>query len=515
MVLVAARTLSKRQRQYVPVGIAPGGGLRTFIENPAPPPGHALAYGEKLQMVLGGSANPDPYYEIPVKIWAPGVGTIGQKTYNGQTSDAVAKDVVPSPKKGFFHCFDLCNVMNNDAAAQTVTIQKVRGATTIILCKQVVPAGETLLLQNGMWYVTFRGVPIPVSAGGTGLPTVPTGALLYGQGTSPLATLAIGSPAQIAMVNNAGNAPNWVTMSGDATIASSGALTIANNAISTAKILDANVTDAKLANMGARSVKGRSVNSSGVPADISFASAAGKFLGDRGSVLGAYYPDQRATRSGGGTVTAVAIDENMAIIEVDATAGNTTLPLAAVATAGAGYRVLVMKTDSSANTVTIDPNSSETINGALTNVLNAQYAFVELFCTGSAWLVLRATDEVNSGTPSNVSAGTSTQYKNIVTLSIPAGRWDIFGTLFCQINTGTLTGNFAGALSENDDNTTTDHVAGDNVTAVGNDRSDNGGICMRWPRTYTAATTVRLKGLAQYSGGSPQFAGKIRARRTG
>lgn len=49
------------------------------------------------------------------------------------------------------------------------------------------------------------------------------------------------------LVGNATNVATDVAMSGDATIVASGALTIANDAITTVKILDANVTLAKLA----------------------------------------------------------------------------------------------------------------------------------------------------------------------------------------------------------------------------------------------------------------------------
>lgn len=60
---------------------------------------------------------------------------------------------------------------------------------------------------------------------------------------SKLATLASGN----VLVGSAGGVATSVAMSGDATIIASGALTIAANAITTAKILDANVTLAKLA----------------------------------------------------------------------------------------------------------------------------------------------------------------------------------------------------------------------------------------------------------------------------
>lgn len=60
---------------------------------------------------------------------------------------------------------------------------------------------------------------------------------------SKLAALTSGN----ILVGSAGNVATSVAMSGDATIVASGALTIANDAITTAKILNANVTLAKLA----------------------------------------------------------------------------------------------------------------------------------------------------------------------------------------------------------------------------------------------------------------------------
>ena len=48
------------------------------------------------------------------------------------------------------------------------------------------------------------------------------------------------------LVGDTGNAPTAVSLSGDATLANDGALTISNDAINTSKIQDASVTDAKL-----------------------------------------------------------------------------------------------------------------------------------------------------------------------------------------------------------------------------------------------------------------------------
>lgn len=67
-----------------------------------------------------------------------------------------------------------------------------------------------------------------------------------------------------------------------------------------------------------------------------------------------------------------------------APAANMTINLPAASTA-TGKRFKIQKTDNSAFTVTIDGASSETINGALTYVLNTQYQVVELECDGAAW----------------------------------------------------------------------------------------------------------------------------------
>jgi hypothetical protein len=59
---------------------------------------------------------------------------------------------------------------------------------------------------------------------------------------SKLAALTSGN----ILVGNGSNTPTSVTLSGDATLANTGALTIANNAVTTAKIADSQITEAKL-----------------------------------------------------------------------------------------------------------------------------------------------------------------------------------------------------------------------------------------------------------------------------
>ena len=43
--------------------------------------------------------------------------------------------------------------------------------------------------------------------------------------------------------------------------------------------------------------------------------------------------------------------------------------------------------NATANTITIDTEGSETIDGAATKVINANYGVVELYCDGTNWFI--------------------------------------------------------------------------------------------------------------------------------
>lgn len=81
----------------------------------------------------------------------------------------------------------------------------------------------------------------------------------------------------------------------------------------------------------------------------------------------------------------VVEDDKDKMILVDATSGAVTISLLAAATAGDGFRIIVKKTDVSANAVTIDGNSAETIDGAATQVISTQYDSKNIICDGSNW----------------------------------------------------------------------------------------------------------------------------------
>lgn len=74
-------------------------------------------------------------------------------------------------------------------------------------------------------------------------------------------------------------------------------------------------------------------------------------------------------------------------ILVDATSGNITITLPAVS-GTTGRQYVIKKIDSSVNTVTIDGNSSETIDGATTQSITTQWDAITIQSNGSAWFII-------------------------------------------------------------------------------------------------------------------------------
>ncbi len=75
------------------------------------------------------------------------------------------------------------------------------------------------------------------------------------------------------------------------------------------------------------------------------------------------------------------------VLLCDASGGAITLNLPAIAGNTAEFQI--KKTDASANTVTVDGNAAETIDGGATAVILAQYAAVDLVAaTASNWAVV-------------------------------------------------------------------------------------------------------------------------------
>lgn len=116
-----------------------------------------------------------------------------------------------------------------------------------------------------------------------------------------------------------------------------------------------------------------------------YRSAANTLKTDDDLVLGAGQVNARTA-----TAISYTILTTDYIIGVTSTASVRTLTLPTVAAAGIG-RTYVIKDESGlcgTNSITIDGNGSETIDGALTYVMNVNYQSVTLYCTGAAWMVV-------------------------------------------------------------------------------------------------------------------------------
>jgi hypothetical protein len=85
---------------------------------------------------------------------------------------------------------------------------------------------------------------------------------------------------------------------------------------------------------------------------------------------------------------AVTVSDRDSLINCNATGGAITVTIPSAASLGSGFQFSVKKTDSTINSVTIDPNSTETIDGQLTLVLAAQYDEVTLISDGTNWFKL-------------------------------------------------------------------------------------------------------------------------------
>lgn len=71
-------------------------------------------------------------------------------------------------------------------------------------------------------------------------------------------------------------------------------------------------------------------------------------------------------------------------VNTSASGGAVTITFYA-ASGNTGKIITVKKTDSSANAVTLDGNASETLDGALTVTLTAQYDSATFVCDGTNW----------------------------------------------------------------------------------------------------------------------------------
>jgi hypothetical protein len=163
-------------------------------------------------------------------------------------------------------------------------------------------------------------------------------------------------------------------------------------------------------------------------------------------------PEKDPGRNIGQVITTanVSVDQNTNAVFCDATSGNITVNLPP--SNMCHKQLVIKKTDTSANTVTIDPHASETIDGATSLVLSLQKQSATILPDGSNWQQQKymglkfyiIVDSQTSGTaPQAISATTWTtlRYSTLEGFSgaslasneitLPAGTYIIGGSVLC------------------------------------------------------------------------------------
>lgn len=181
-------------------------------------------------------------------------------------------------------------------------------------------------------------------------------------------------------------------LTGDVTT-SANAATIANNAVTTVKILDANVTRAKLSNSGANSVIGRAANSAGVPADIA-ASVDGDTLRQSGTTTGFSQPTalvEVTLVNGANDDIAITGTETLRIIRIVGPSG--AFSVSGFTAPSAGRVIVLHNTTAQAMTLTNDAGSTAalrilTLTGAdIVLAARTSSATLAYDSTAARWIV--------------------------------------------------------------------------------------------------------------------------------
>lgn len=240
-------------------------------------------------------------------------------------------------------------------------------------------------------------------------------------------------------------------------------------------------------------------------------------------------------------VNTVAKSADYTILDTDgvtvilATAGSSaditmTLPTAADNT---GRIITIKKVDAGTKAVIVDGEGSETIDGALTNVVGnytdstytGQYSFLTICSDGTGWHVINVAGETmasqtNAGAGTNVTNGAWTT--GLVSVSLTPGTWLITGMVTFYGESGiTGTGNIRAGISIDNstgfsdqvDNLTTGYNYKDTNWALGHFRSIS---CPGRYVTITASDVYYLKAYADgFSGGNLDASGSIQATRIG
>ncbi len=399
--------------------------------------------------------------------------------------------------------------------AGAITVAKVNGST--------VPVGGALTTGNvlqvsGGAALTYGAVNLagganyvtgilPVANGGTGIASGTSGGVPYFSGATSIASSAALTQYGLVYGGGAGSAPV-------ATAAMTDGQLIVGKTGAAPQVVSLSQDISTVSNTGAVTVAKM---------------LGGKFIpsGPSGGNRTYTFPDADATiefmacnaqsLANGGAYTATATDCTIKVATTATAGQNCTVNLPAAASNSG--RILIIHLDStSGGTCTIDANSSETIDGALTTVLYSAGAVICLQCDGTGWHTLWAKDYVRAWQALAVIAASGVWKNGGTTITISAGEWDLSMVAGVNINGGTMSGTTGIGISASaTDPGFADAAMGDNCvyglpcTAA----SQTTLVVPAWRVTPTATTTYYAKLWADYTVAATKFQYRISARRVG
>lgn len=260
----------------------------------------------------------------------------------------------------------------------SVTTGKLIGRTTAGTgSPELLTVSSALTLSAGTLTVAANGVTDAMLRQSAGLSVIGRSA-----NTSGNVTDITGTDGQVLRVS--GTALGFGSVAAAAMPALTGDVTTVAGAVATT--IGANkVLDTMIRQSAGLSVVGRSANTTGNVADIT--GTDGKVLRVNGTTLG--FGDYRPpTTAKSADFTAGTAEETY---PTDVSGGSKTATLPA-ASGNTGLKLhFFLSVAPGANTLTLDANSTETINGALTLKLYYQHDWVSIFCDGTNWRVMNDT----------------------------------------------------------------------------------------------------------------------------
>lgn len=292
--------------------------------------------------------------------------TYGDSSIFNNMNDSVSKSYIPAVIYGFYHMFNNMNfgTINFSGAENNILIgcevnSTITDSGTGNVYYENFNYGSTSDLQalgggasalNDLSDVTITGVA--------------QGNVLY-RNASGWVNLAPGTSGKVLQTNGAAANPSWETVSGGAAALND--------------LTDVTITAAARGQILYRNATGWVNLAPGT---------AGKILQTNGAGADPTWVDApTSTLTTAAKTTTYTLTNSDDVILADASSAGFTITLHAAASATSKvYRI--KKTDSTSNTVIIDGNSSETIDGQLTYTLTAEGESVTIVTNGSNWFIV-------------------------------------------------------------------------------------------------------------------------------